>query len=884
MVEDGGQSVDLDALLEEFLERMRRGEEPSTEDYARRHPGLADEIREVFSAAAAMENLKGASGDPSGTRAPTPQTLPERIGDFRIIREIGRGGMGAVHEAEQESLGRRVAVKVLLHQTLHGSAQLERFLREARLAAGLHHTNIVTVYGVGEEGGLRYIVMELIEGVSLDRVIAQMASQEAASAGKTGDPSDGQLAAVSEHLYGDGRADRWYRVACLGLQLAEALRHAHERGVLHRDIKPGNVLVDGHGGAWIADFGLARAMEDDDVSQTGTTAGTLRYMAPERFRGETTCRTDLYGLGLVLREVLTLTPAFVETDRARLIHRITQEAVRSAREANRDVPRDLDTIVGKLTAPDPRHRYPSAAALADDLRRYLDGRPVKARPLAWPMRVWCWSRRNPVVAGLTAALLLLVLATVSATTAGLVQTRKALAREQSQRQRAETNATLALAALDSMFSRFSPAKGGASSPTSVSQSGGEALALPAAPVLSIEAAGLLQDLLPLYDRLASETGDERHVREQAAAAGKRIGDVQWQLGQFARAAESYVRASEMYRDLAAKQGSTTFVLEQARIQNALGQLHRNTAKADEAEGAHRDALALIMSLPEKERTRRDARFETARTHFFIGSRAELKGPPGRRESDRGRARPDRRRRGEADEHLGEAVDLLLKLLEERPADAECRCLLALCYRQRPHDERRGDQAAARILEELVRDFPGVPDYRYELAHCYGSVSLRNSGQLPTPDVGDAEEQLRRGLEQMEWLVRRHPYVSRYAAGRAQLCHKLAMVHRRAGRLGEAEKHCRRAVDEMAMLCEQNPEVATYTIWLGAYRNALADVLMQRGELPEARELLSDTVTRLEATGEQDPLRSFAQTVSEQSRRILKKPASSGHARLLRHRE
>jgi len=876
MVEDGGQSVDLDALLEEFLERMRRGEGPSTEDYARRHPGLADEIREVFSAAAAMENLKGASGDPSGTRAPPPQTLPERIGDFRIIREIGRGGMGAVYEAEQESLGRRVAVKVLLHQALHGSAQVERFRREARLAAGLHHTNIVTVYGVGEEGGLRYIVMELIEGVSLDRVIAQMASEKAASAGKTGDPRDGQLAAVSEHLYGDGRADRWCRAARLGLQLAEALRHAHERGVLHRDIKPGNVLIDGHGGAWIADFGLARAMEDDDVSQTGTTAGTLRYMAPERFRGETTFRTDLYGLGLVLREVLTLTPAFVETDRARLIHRITHEAVRPAREANRDVPRDLDTIVGKLTAPDPRHRYPSAAALVDDLRRYLDGRPVKARPLAWPMRVWRWSRRNPVVAGLTAALLLLVLATVSATTAGLVQTRKALAREQSQRQRAETNATLALAALDSMFSRFSPATGGASSPTSLSQSGDEALALPAAPVLSIEAAGLLQDLLPLYDRLASETGDERHVREQAAAAGKRIGDVQWQLGQFARAAESYVRASEMYRDLAAEQGSTTFVLEQARIQNALGQLYRNTAKADEAEGAHGNALALIMSLPEKERKRRDARFETARTHFFIGSRAELKGPPGRRESDRGRARPDRRRGGEADERLGEAVDLLLKLLEERPADAECRCLLALCYRQRPRDERRGDQAAARILEELVRDFPDVPDYRYELAHCYGSVSLRNGGQLPTPDARDAEEQLRRGLEQMEWLVRRHPYVSRYAAGRAQLCHKLAMIHRRAGRLGEAEKHCRRAVDEMVMLCEQNPEVATYTIWLGAYRNALADVLMQRGELPEARELLSDTVTRLEAIGEQDPLRSFAQTVSEQSRRILEKTRPPKH--------
>ncbi|MBT3288654.1 MAG: serine/threonine protein kinase [Victivallales bacterium] len=857
------ESRDLDELLEEFLAQLRRGDTPSVEEFAARHPHVADEIRELFPAALSLEDLKVAeTGSAEVSAAHVPPL--ERLGDFRIIREIGRGGMGVVYEAEQESLGRHVALKVLLNQALHGTKQVSRFEREARLAASLHHTNIVAVYGVGEQDTVRYYVMELIDGISLDHVIARLADAEELRTQRE--------KAVCDYIGGCSKAERWQRAACIGLSLADALQHAHEQGVLHRDIKPANVLVNPHGGVWIADFGLAKALHAGDVSQTGTTAGTLRYMAPEQFSGDTGIASDLYALGLLLYELLVLAPAYAEADRGRLIQRITHENVPRLRESCPNVPRDLDTIVQKLTAHDSQHRYPSAAVLADDLRRFLDGRPIQARPVAWPVHLWRWGRRKPVLASMVAALLVLVLTTVTAIAVGWVQTRSALAQEKQQRRRAEANASLALEVVDNIFSQFSPTGIGSASQASISPTDGEAMALPTAPVLSARAAVLLQKLLPLYDRLAGETGDERQVRVKAAAARKRIGDVQWQLGQYTQAERSYRDAVADYAVLARDLNDERHLIEQARIQNHLGQLLKAMGRTDEGLEAHRTALVTLASLPTEARRTRNVRFELVQTQFLLGTKNYAKAPPGQGRIDRDSARPPRTR--EAREHVDLARRELEALLQEIPDDADCLYLLALCYREQPRrggtgGARADREEATRILAKLVADHPTVPRYRYELAQTYAMDGPRRRGEDRGEERG-TEKQLQQGLAQMEWLVRRHPYVSRYATGRAQLCHKLSTVYRHSGRWAEAESHCRRAVDELAMLREQNPGIATYTIWLGAYTNALADLLSRRNRTPEAYTLLEANLVHLRAIPADDPVQHFTTQLCQQAERILGK--------------
>jgi serine/threonine protein kinase len=850
------ETVELAGLLEEFLERSRNGEAVSIEDYAGRYPDLADEIREVFEAAEALEDL-GIGASPASCQ----HAIPERIGDFRIIREVGRGGMGVVYEAEQESLGRHVALKVLLNQRLHDETQLARFRREARLAAQLHHTNIVTVFGVGEEDGVHYFVMELAEGVSLDHVIGRLATTGELPA------TDDVVAEACRCFQGAGEERPWKIVARLGTQLCSGLQHAHGLGVVHRDIKPANIIVNGNGMPWISDFGLAKAMQDDDLSQTGTTAGTVRYMAPECFRGNAGVRSDLYAVGLVLHELLTHEPAFKESDRGHLIKRITRDGARPLRTLLPHVPRDLDKIIGKMTALDPESRYQSAAEAGEDLARFLAGQPVKARPLPLPVQLWRWARRNRTVASLAAAVAVLALATIVATVAGLVQTRRSLARETKERIRAEENAETTLQVLDSMFARFAPASPGSFSELSLGDESGTMVGLPNTPVLSTEAAALLKELLPLYDRLAAETGDELGVREKAAMASRRIADVQWQLGQYAEAATSYQRASELYGDLAAGRDDTKFVFEQAKIQNAVGQLRRATAEVARTLAAHQKALALLASLPSNERERPEVRFEVARTHYFLGTRPELQNAPGQGPGAAARPRARQVVQRGADQHIEQAIEILIKLLRDSPDSADCRYLLALCHRQRAHVGRQGIEAATRILEELVKDYPDVPDFRYELAQCYGTVPPQDN-PAGAPGNGETEEQLRRGLELMEWLVRRHPYVSRYAVGRAQICQRIAVFQRRNGQLDEAEKHCRRSVEEMELLTELNPDTAIYTIWLGVYRNTQADILKRLGKQAEAEELLKQNLRDFGAVQSTDVLHALASRVAEQSRRML----------------
>jgi serine/threonine protein kinase/WD40 repeat protein/Tfp pilus assembly protein PilF len=483
----------LDALAEEFVARYRKGERPELSEYIARHPELADGIRDLFPALVIMEDARPADAHGlssfSGVTGATTGKKLERLGEYRILREVGRGGMGIVYEAEQVSLGRHVALKLFPKHAMMDPRQLERFHREARVAARLHHTNIVPVFGVGEYDGLHYHVMQFIQGLGLDEVLVEVvrlrdvkqSNKEAGSHGSCreapaaavrvaealisgqfrapvlqppeeahspstpidppvqpffpvhleqlprnensataspfgrGSRSEGESVDSSSRIRLPGQVANttesgvayWDSVARIGVQVADALAYANSQGVLHRDIKPSNLLLDTAGTVWVTDFGLAKASGSDDLTHAGDVVGTLRYMPPERFAGRSDQRSDIYSLGVTLYELLTLRAPFTESDRHKLVRQISQEEPPRPRSLDRALPRDLETIVLKAIAKQPADRYQTAESLAADLRRFLEDKPIQARRIGRAERLWRWCRRNPVVAGLAATVVVL---------------------------------------------------------------------------------------------------------------------------------------------------------------------------------------------------------------------------------------------------------------------------------------------------------------------------------------------------------------------------------------------------------------------------------------------------------------------------------------------
>jgi serine/threonine protein kinase/Tfp pilus assembly protein PilF len=450
--------------VEELAGRLQSGEPVDAEACARAHPQWAERLRRLIPAIAVMADL-GRSAAARGDGGPILSGglgpgLGE-LGDFRLIREIGRGGMGVVYEAEQVSLGRRVALKVLPLATAMDSKQMQRFQLEAHAAACLHHTNIVPVHAVGCERGVPFYAMQYIEGRSLAEVIAELrriegwdgADKPAAgrTAGGTNTPdgqdsigSDGQRCdesgpatperspetAMLAPRPGDmpssvgSTHSREYvhTVARFGVQVAEALDHAHTRGILHRDIKPANLLLDDQRQLWVTDFGLAQIQGSPGLTLTGDILGTLRYMSPEQALAKRVVidgRTDIYSLGVTLYELLTLRPAVDGLDRQEILRRIAEEETAPPRRLNPTVPSDLETILLKAIAKEPAGRYATAKDLADDLRRFLEDKPVLARRPGPLDRAAKWARRHQGVVA-TGAAGLLVAAVIIAASAGWI--------------------------------------------------------------------------------------------------------------------------------------------------------------------------------------------------------------------------------------------------------------------------------------------------------------------------------------------------------------------------------------------------------------------------------------------------------------------------------
>jgi serine/threonine protein kinase len=426
----------LAAILDSFADHCRRGDHKSISEYIEKYPELAPRIRELFPAlallqAAPAESTEGRQlaamvPEPRDSPAASGGARPLRLGEFHLLRELGRGGMGVVYEALQESLDRRVALKILAFHALMDPRRLERFRREARAAAQLQHPAIVPVYGMGVHEGIHFYAMKYIDGPSLDSVLPELrrlssgssaaasgrdvpvAAQEACA--KPPSPSTGTtvalrlLGALPPAAPGAGDAQpgsasgpappleprqgaillaqwthHYYRnVARVGLEAAGALAHAHACGIHHRDIKPSNLMVDTEGKTWVVDFGLAKAASEEDITRSGELLGTLRYMAPEQLRGRADARSDIYSLGLTLYELLTLQPVFSGANQDEIAKQLECGVCPSPpRKLDPRIPRGLDAIVFKAIQKPPEDRYLSAKEMAADLERFLGGRRVR---------------------------------------------------------------------------------------------------------------------------------------------------------------------------------------------------------------------------------------------------------------------------------------------------------------------------------------------------------------------------------------------------------------------------------------------------------------------------------------------------------------------------
>lgn len=826
----------VERIAEEFLADIRRGKSVSVDKFVDRHPEHAEEIKTLFPTLLMMEDIKPEGQEGVGVVRDSDPLLGRhlvRLGDYRIIRRIGYGGMGVVYEAEQESLGRRVAMKVLSPSLLRTGKHIRRFERESRAAAQLHHSNIVPVLGVGEHWGVNYYIMQLIDGKGIDKWLAM-----------DSEPT--------------GLRNDFTRIARIGVQIASALEYAHSMGILHRDIKPANILLDKDETAWLADFGLATLENEDGVTATGNTIGTLRYMSPERLRGESDQRSDVYGLGLTLFELATWQPAFGGS--TNVVQDIHSGRVPRLSLLNTKIPRDLETIILKATATAPERRYQSAGELQKDLDLFLDDRPIVARRASLPERVWRWARRSPALAAACFAVLMLLTTVAVVSLAGYFQVQSALLEKERQEGKTQAVSQLATQAIDSMFERFAP-----QSVDSLEQDNLQD------PVLSRDVAELLEDLLVFYGDLASQqpsrNGDQ--LDRKAAEAVIKVAKIRKILGEYDKSIAAFRDGLEKLDKLAARDGN--YGSSAAKIHNEIGRVYRLIGDDAGFRQEHEWVVASVAADASEE----ESLFELARAHYYLVQRIR----PGLTADD---LPPKLAANGDSqlsalpptdDDHLSDAIAILQRLTKDDPPP-KFRHLLGLSYAESATDrlDQRNEndlgnlQLAVDELQKLSEEFPGVSEYRFDLMQVLGRVVVFGEA-LDGVDLEATQANLQRAILLGEQLVDSQPGAPLYLTALSHNYYKYGMVTSKSLQPGpprpqgppggpgppglaentQADKAFSRAVALQQKLVERYPEAYGYRAWLGLFQLDQSRRLTHPLQRGEAQQSLVVCIRNLEQT-------------------------------------
>jgi tetratricopeptide (TPR) repeat protein len=736
--------------------------------------------------------------------------LPDRVRGYEVLEELGRGGMGVVYKARHLLLNRLVALKMVRAGALAGSAELARFRQEAEAVARMQHPGIVQIYEVGEEDGTPFLALEFVSGGNLAQKLA----------GKPQPPD---------------------QAAHLVETLARAVHSAHQCGIVHRDLKPANILLQMQNAECrkqnektardsafcnlhsafcipkIADFGLAKRLEGGPGrTQTGDILGTPGYMAPEQAAGQAKAigpAADVYGLGAILYEMLTGRPPFQgETPWDTVVQVMSQEPVSPARLQPK-VPRELETICLKCLHKEPGKRYASALALAEDLRRFLVGEPIMARPTGAWERTLKWAKRRPAAAAL---LVFSGVALVALVVAGIAYNRwlqDEVVREQertqeaerqraeiaSQRARAEANFRAARDAVDRMLTRV----------------GGKPLAnIPHAEQVRRQ---LLEDALQFYLRFLRQRGADPQVQRETARAYRRVGDIHMLLGRPRQAGEDYRRAVTLQKQL-----SADFPAVPAYRQDLVetyanrGYFLAETNHPREAESAFRQALALAQRLSADFPREPFYQKELAARHFNLGSLL----------SDQGQY-------AAAEPCYTQAIQLQTRLVTDFPKEGAYRVALARSYNNlgllqrltgRPQEAHRTLLRSIDLRRTLRDRLAGEAEFRFELANTHNSLGVILLYDLDKPQPAEAE--FRKACTLQRTLARDFPSVPDYRHQLAGTLHNMAELLLERNELPEARQALEEAIRLQHDALHANPNNPTYRKFLRNHAAALVETLLK----------------------------------------------------------
>lgn len=752
---------ELNALVTECLERFERDGMAAVDDLCSRNPALEGKLRRRVGMLRAM-GLLTAEG------AAAEEEIPKRLGEFRLLRRLGGGGMGVVFLAEQPSLKRRVALKVIRPEHLYFPGAKQRFQREAEAVARLHHPNIVPIHVVGEEKGLPYYAMDVVQGCSLAQVIDRVKGRDPADL--TAAEFVEAVAAValipSDQIVPGAFGQSWTE-CCLRVvaQIAEALAHAHERGVLHRDLKPSNVMVTVDGRALLLDFGLAALTGETRLTKSGSQLGSLTYMAPEACweGGAVDARSDVYSLGVTLYELLALHAPFQASDIAHLQTAIVGGEFPAVRSRNRAVPWDAETVCHKAMDVDPARRYATAAEFHADLRAVLELRPIRAaRPNPWQL-ARRFGRRHPARALSVAAVCVALI--VGPWIWGVIQRRAndRLRDERNrtalERQRAEDALQIALDAVERLQFRF----------------GNEVLTdVPGSERLREE---LLTEALGLYAKVAQQAADDSRLRLSRGRTERRSGDVLMQLGRYDEALAAFERS----RQLLAEQFSDpdeerAALFERGSVLCNAGALELTRSADSAAVGPLEAGKALVEPLLRAPSILRDELLLYAR---ILDNLCNAYDGCGRAE--------------EALAAGSRALDLVERMTAEAGSDVTLDTLIVSVVSNlasihvsagRAADGHALVRRGLELAEARLAQHPDVTALRYACASL--NYNFGRMIHIEDGDPAEAEAHLRRTLDLMSRIVHDFPQSPQYALTVAQSRATLAEILMYAARYDEAE--------------------------------------------------------------------------------------------------
>lgn len=894
------EHFDHDRIAEEFSAAIRAGENPSVDEFVSRYGDRSGDLKKLLDSIVLIEGVK----EQSQPESQSPQ-IPEQLDDYRIVREIGRGGMGIVFEGIHSALSRRVAIKVFSGNVLNEKQQLARFKQEARAAARLRHRHIVPVYGVGSAGGVHYFVMDLIPGRSLKQELTVLHGLTCeAAATQVGANSTTAVEAASETEFAiadeflseeyssiplqikDIAGKAYYRwVAQTAKDICDALQYAHQNGVLHRDIKPANLLLDEKKSVLIADFGLAKIGEQQDFTKTGDVVGTPQYMPPESIKGQYDIRSEVYALGLTLYELLARRPAITGKNTAEVL-RLALEGVRDLpQECRSQVPRDLQTITLKALSFEPGERYQSAGAMRDDLQAFLESRPISARPISSVEKVWRWAKREPLIASLSLSVfsLLSLLALVAGI--GFFVTSKALRRVEKEKEKTEVALQRVSDGQELLVQEQAQAEANLQAAIeifeeiiqNISERGvelGEQLlgeySEDGVSNVTPQDAALLERLLRFFDKFSKN--NEGGLESEAALAARRVGDIYVSLGKLRPASQAYEEALNRYFQLLSKKNanspakdSEALVTEVLQILNAQALIAGRRGQPWKNEEIYLDVLDLLPDETPTESFEQSLAFARAfRLYASFGTRSGMDGMQSK--APRGfKPRLNKFLRNSRDlAAIEQAFEILNDLEASGANQLAVQIELARCFGCRAEIyQRSGKRREAReeageafkILESQLQENPDEDALIYEMVALLIRGESAGFGQLARASrARNLAAELRRGA----------PDSLKAVILEAKAIEHLAKVQEGLKNFDAAETNFGEAARIFGEVSSGQPDQFVFRVLQARAMEGLARTSALQGKAEKAELILQQAMRRLQARG---PLRDSAQVVRMQIQKL-----------------